>query len=495
MSKGIFTSLWLAALFLSSASFAAEIKLINLSGLPSESSPATADISVVLADNSDEILIENDRTYSFYVIKEYELFGVPAPELTERAYLDSIWSTEEEGYRQLQFEISDNYLDEGQTLVQLSFELEYRREVCVSGSCVYEFDSYFDDNNGEFYTAATSNEDWRRTVIFIYGRTQQGQDMFIRGGVDSAWSNATRGTSCTPSVGGDINIPCSMPIRHLNQTHQYTKPWRTGDNYLDWGKLTAQLNGREAGQTQTNAAGEYAVGTPLVWTTNDSTYANQVDGAYGGGYTPLNTYGPHFWMLDVEMDCSKTIVYNDQYGGLNSGWFELKNYISNGPGWEADIAQPNTPYSSRNHFAQCGRINAFRSGTDAMVDLKDFTETFEPTFVSNVDSLFLRSSTSWGTALPMALIANNVWEGNTSTLRSSANLIKFDVLGDWSINYGDNNADGYAELGGGNIAINGCYNFDCTAVSVRFDDDDNSYALCYDSPYHEDYGNTALCDL
>ncbi len=495
MIKGITTSLSLAALLFSSASFAAEIKLLNLSGLPSEANPTTADIAVVLADNSDEILVENDRTYSFYVIKEYELNGLPAPELTERTYKQSIWNTEEQGYRQLQLELNDNYLEEGQSLVRLSFELEYRREACESGSCEYVFDSYYDDNDGAFYTAATSNEDWRRTVIFIYGRTQQGQDMFIRGGVDSTWSNETRGTGCTASVGGDINIPCSMPIRHLNQTHQYTRPWRTGDNFLDWGKLTAARNGRESGQTQTNAVGEYAVGTPLVWTTDDASYANQVDGEYGGGYTPLNTYGPHYWMLDVEMDCSKTIVYNDPYGGLNSGWFELKNYISNGPGWEADIAQPNTPYSSRNHFAQCGRINAFRSGTDAMVDLKDFIGTPEPSFISNFDTLFLRTANRWGTADPMELIANNVWEGFTGTWRSSANQIKFDVLGDWSINYGDDDGDGTADLGGGNIFINGCYNFDCTSVSVRFDDSDNSYALCYDSPFHSDSGNTALCEL
>lgn len=496
MSKGIVKSLALATVLLSSAGNAAEIKLLNLSGLPGISSPTTADLGVVLADNSDETITENDRSYSFYVIKEFAMNGVPAPELTERVYKDSIFSTSEVGYRQIQLELNQYYLPEGQTLTGVSFELEYRREVCENGSCEFVFDSYYADNNGSAFTGQISLEDWRRTVIFIYGRTEQGQDMFIRGGVDSAWSNEARGTDCTASVGGDINVPCSMPIRHLNQTHAYTSPWRTGDNYLDWGKLTAERNGREAGQTQTNAAGEYAVGTPLVWTTDDASYPNQVDGAYGGGYTPLNTYGPHYWMLDVEMDCSKTVTYNDQYADLNSGWFELKNYISNGPGWEADIAQPYTPYASRNHFAQCGRINVFRSGEDAMVDLKDFTEAAPTTgFTSNLANLFLRTANSWGIANPMELIANNVWEGTTNTWKSSANQIKFDVLGDWSENYGDNDADGYVDFDGDNISINGCYAWDCTDVSVRFDDSDYSYALCYNSVYHTDRGNTALCDL
>ena len=34
----------------------------------------------------------------------------------------------------------------------------------------------------------------------------------------------------------------------------------------------------------------------------------------GRGYTPLNRFGDHYWMLDVDMDCSKT----------HQGWFEFK---------------------------------------------------------------------------------------------------------------------------------------------------------------------------
>jgi alpha-amylase len=50
------------------------------------------------------------------------------------------------------------------------------------------------------------------------------------------------------------------------------------------------------------------------------------------------------------MDCSKTA----------NGWFELKAFISNGPGWENNLSQPDTPYQSGNHFAQCGKLNVFR---------------------------------------------------------------------------------------------------------------------------------------
>ena len=48
-----------------------------------------------------------------------------------------------------------------------------------------------------------------------------------------------------------------------------------------------------------------------------------------------------------------------------NGWFEVKSFISNGPGWEGDIAQPGAPWSSRNHFGKCGMINVFRRGENA----------------------------------------------------------------------------------------------------------------------------------
>ena len=96
----------------------------------------------------------------------------------------------------------------------------------------------------------------------------------------------------------------------------------------------------------------------MDWTTNNwpaqwgETKAVASDGF---GLEPLNVWGPHHWMLDVEMDCSKTV----------NGWFELKAFIKNGQGWEADVNQSNTPYSSGNHFAQCGKVNRFVFGDSA----------------------------------------------------------------------------------------------------------------------------------
>ncbi len=183
--------------------------------------------------------------------------------------------------------------------------------------------------------------DWRRTVIFIKGQTIAGQDMFIRGGIDHGYAQTVLGRSCTSS-----NLLCAIPIRYRNLLNPYTSSWKSGDLHLDW-------YGREPSQTLGNTNG-LAEGSVLDWTTSNSANANKV-AVNGFGYSPLNIWGDHYWMLDVEMDCSKTV----------NGWFELKSFISGGPGWEANVSQSGTPYSSGNHFARCGQLNMFERGSSA----------------------------------------------------------------------------------------------------------------------------------
>lgn len=190
---------------------------------------------------------------------------------------------------------------------------------------------------------------WQRTVVFIHGETITGQDMFIRGGIDHDYANGTLGRNCDAS-----NLDCAIPIRHRNLRNATTKPWKHGDHYLDW-------YGQEAGQNQLSH-GIPAQGTPLDWTIDtwpqDWGEKRSVP-VHGFGEEALNSFGGHYWMLDVDMDCSKTV----------NGWFELKSFISNGPGWEADVRQPGTPYVSRNHFARCGRLNVFERNRDEPVTI------------------------------------------------------------------------------------------------------------------------------
>lgn len=192
----------------------------------------------------------------------------------------------------------------------------------------------------------TAPSSFQRTIVFIHGETWPGQDMFIRGGVDHGAAEQLLGKPCSTS-----NTECAIPIHHLNLKNTTTEPWKTGDTQLDW-------YGREASQTGTSG-GEPAQGTALDWSTNDwpsSWGAAKTVAADGYGVEPLNMFGAHVWMLDVEMDCSKAFPYE------GNAWFEVKSFISNGPGWEGDVHQAGTPYPSINHFGQCGKLNVFRRG-------------------------------------------------------------------------------------------------------------------------------------
>lgn len=183
--------------------------------------------------------------------------------------------------------------------------------------------------------------DWQRTVIFVRAETASGQDMFIRGGIDHGYANNNLGRNCQTS-----NFECAMPIRHNNLRNTTTAPWKSNDDYLDW-------YGVEAGQSTA------AEGTAMDWTTNfwpDSWGTKRTVAVDGFGEEPLNIWGQHYWMLDVDMDCSAAV----------NGWFELKAFVKNGQGWENNIAQSGTPYASQNHMAQCGKINMFEFNSNSV---------------------------------------------------------------------------------------------------------------------------------
>ncbi|XOV81120.1 MAG: alpha-amylase family protein [Aestuariibacter sp.] len=188
--------------------------------------------------------------------------------------------------------------------------------------------------------------DWQRTVIFIGAQTQSGQDMFIRGGIDHDYANNVLGRNCQTT-----NFECALPIQHNNLINATTAPWKSNDTHLDW-------YGVEAGQS-TQAEGSALDWTTDYWPPSWGTVRTVANDGYGE--EPLNIWGQHYWMLDVQMDCSKAV----------NGWFELKAYVKNGQGWESDIAQSGTPYSSNNHFAQCGKINKFDFNNNT-AEISDF---------------------------------------------------------------------------------------------------------------------------
>ena len=71
----------------------------------------------------------------------------------------------------------------------------------------------------------------------------------------------------------------------------------------------------------------------------------------------------------------------------------------------------------------------------------------------NVPSMNLRgTNNNWGNS-PMACTGNNTWSVSATFASTATERFKFDMLGNWATNYGDNNADGIGDLNGSDIAI------------------------------------------
>jgi alpha-amylase len=69
----------------------------------------------------------------------------------------------------------------------------------------------------------------------------------------------------------------------------------------------------------------------------------------GYGEKPVNTWGHRFWMLAVDMDCSRR----------QDGWFGVQVLYCRGLRWEGDVRQPGAPRPSGYHFARCGWLRVF----------------------------------------------------------------------------------------------------------------------------------------
>merc|ERR1712004_438290 len=96
------------------------------------------------------------------------------------------------------------------------------------------------------------------------------------------------------------------------------------------------------------------IGTPAAWTTN-------VVGK--PAYYSLNVWGPHHWVVLVDMDCSQT----------QDGWFEFTTvYSLGGEDGEVAISQGTctgdvggeAPFTSDKHIARCGFLNVFEFDED-----------------------------------------------------------------------------------------------------------------------------------
>ena len=110
---------------------------------------------------------------------------------------------------------------------------------------------------------------------------------------------------------------------------------------------------------------------------------------------------------------------------------------------------------------------AFSSSTTTVTQLAGqvFNKTYPQVY-------FRGSPNGWGTT-PMILVTNYTWEHSVFVSGGGSQNFKFDVYGDWSLNFGNNNNDGYADQGGGNIAFtqgDGQYR-------IRFNDQTRAFSV------------------
>jgi hypothetical protein len=96
-----------------------------------------------------------------------------------------------------------------------------------------------------------------------------------------------------------------------------------------------------------------------------------------------------------------------------------------------------------------------------------------PSLLKTYTQVYFRGTPNgWGTTA-MTLVSNFVWEAQAIFIGEANDRFKFDVNGDWSLNFGDNNNDGVADQSGSNIAITqgaGTY-------IIRFNDQTKRYWL------------------
>ncbi|TAA47975.1 PKD domain-containing protein [Corallincola spongiicola] len=81
--------------------------------------------------------------------------------------------------------------------------------------------------------------------------------------------------------------------------------------------------------------------------------------------------------------------------------------------------------------------------------LPSFANAFEQTY----PQLNLRGTSNGWSVTSMSLVADHTWQVNAQFAATDTERFKFDVYGDWSTNFGDDQADGYADASGGDIAV------------------------------------------
>ncbi len=109
-----------------------------------------------------------------------------------------------------------------------------------------------------------------------------------------------------------------------------------------------------------------------------------------------------------------------------------------------------------------GIVDAYQ----AVLETGDFDD-----YQSNYDDVYLRGTVNDWDTTEMELVDDNTWEVEASFADGDDERFKFDIYGDWSLNYGDNNGDGYGEQDGDDIPV------EEEDYTIRFNDETKAYTV------------------
>lgn len=97
-----------------------------------------------------------------------------------------------------------------------------------------------------------------------------------------------------------------------------------------------------------------------------------------------------------------------------------------------------------------------------------------PVYTSTYEQMYFRGTpNSWGTS-QMELVRDYVWQIEADFSGTGNDRFKFDVYGDWSLNFGDNQPDGTADQGGQDIQV-----FSPGRYLIEFNDSTRSWSYTF----------------
>lgn len=121
--------------------------------------------------------------------------------------------------------------------------------------------------------------------------------------------------------------------------------------------------------------------------------------------------------------------------------------------------------------------------------------------LSNFDTVYFRGTPNDWDASPMTLVADNLWQAEVLFDGRVEQRFKFDIHGDWSYNFGDSDANGVLEQGGGDIYVDlvGTYlvemnDADMSFSYSRLDANTRPVSIIYPSATTVEVGEVVVLD-